>query len=220
VKYEAGRARRVIGRLRSLYLAGSLDRIQTGNKLVDLGLTGERINEYLADWDLELKGRRREISAGKILADAKLGLLSAEYAIVRLSNLGYQEEDLVIFDAEIAYARAIAAQKALAKIEAQREKEIRAEIARIKAIKAAHKEAQTMLAKHGSPAQLRKWFCESHIGEDEVRARLHFLDWPDIDIERLIGDCKAPKPPKPPTPTGPSESKEETKAQEAAETGT
>jgi hypothetical protein len=51
-------------------------------------------------------------------------------------------------------------------------------------------EAQQALAKHGSPNQLRKWFCEGAIGETEVFSRLNFLGWPDTDITRLLSDCK------------------------------
>lgn len=191
------RAKSVITQVKRQYIAGKIDCTEAGQTLRIFGLTESRITLYCEEWQLELKTEHKEISAGKAVQLACKGLISVEDLRRRLTNLGYEDEDVRALTAE---AEACAADRA-ARLLAQQAREQERSQRRLKQIqreaKQAIQEARRQLASHGTPDKLRKWFCEGHIGSTELYTRLRFLGWPDIDITRLISDCSSgAKPPK------------------------
>lgn len=184
------RAREVVSTIRRRFLSGDLALGDAQNALAGYGLVATRINEYLDDWQLERRTNMRQIAAQKAIKWTCQGLLSVDQLRTRLANLDYQPNDIEGMIAEAALCASALAARAAAAAARQATAQQRALIAAQKAAAQAIQQARRQLASHGSPAQLRKWFCEGHVGEIEVYGRLEFLGWPDIDIARLIGDCK------------------------------
>lgn len=198
---RAKRATSVITQIKRQYIRGKIDAAESGATLRRFGLTEDRIALYLQEWQLELQTQHREISASKAVQLACRGLISIQDLVSRLDNLGYSRDDQQALKSE---AEACAADRAVRLLAQQAREEERSQ-RRLKQIqreaKQAIQEARRQLASHGTPVQLRKWFCEGHIGSTELYTRLRFLGWPDIDITRLISDCSSgTKQPKTPPP--------------------
>lgn len=198
---RAKRATSVITQIKRQFIRGKVDSAEAGATLRRFGLTEDRIALYLQEWQLELQTQHREISASKAVQLACRGLISIQDLVSRLDNLGYSRDDQQALKSE---AEACAADRAVRLLAQQAREEERSQ-RRLKQIqreaKQAIQEARRQLASHGTPVQLRKWFCEGHIGSTELYTRLRFLGWPDIDITRLISDCSSgTKQPKTPPP--------------------
>lgn len=193
VDLKSRRALEVVRSLRRQYLAGKIGDQQAQILLAQYGLVAVRIDEYLSDWKLEKATNFKEIAAQKAIKWACQGIVAIDDLVKRLTNLGYQQPDIAGMVAEAELCALTIAARAAAAVQKAAEKQARALIAAQKAAAQAITQARRALASHGSPAQLRKWFCEGNIGQPELYSRLQFLGWPDIDIARLVADCKTGK---------------------------
>jgi hypothetical protein len=197
------RLSKIIEFVRRQFLLGAITEPQAIGQLQQAGVVLDRIGLYIEDWKLELTTKHKTLSAGKAVQLACKGLLTLADLNVRLGNLGYQGADRFALVQEATLCQQGLAARAAAS-EARAQRQLQSDLKRqqrdaAQAIVAARRQ----LAAHGTPAQLRKWFCEGHLGELEVYSRLRFLGWPDADITRMIGDCKsATSKPRPPA-TGP-----------------
>lgn len=183
------RAAQVVSSVRKRVLSGAISFDEARQALLDYGIVAERTAEYIDDWTLEFTEARKELGAGKAVQYACKGIISLDDLRTRLTNLGYDVADQEALVAEAEYCTLQLLAQAAAKADrAARQKKadlLRAQrLARQQLL-----EAQQALAKHGSPNQLRKWFCEGSIGQPEVTSRLNFLGWPEIDICRFLSDC-------------------------------
>lgn len=178
---------------RGQFTKGALSDVEAADHLRQAGIVEPRVSQYIQDWQLELAEKHREISAEKAVQWACKGLISAEQLRNRLVNLGYRESDVNGLVAEAAICQANLAARAAARADRDARQTQRALQQQQRNAARAIVEARRQLARHGTPAQLRKWFCQGHVGEGEVYSRLRFLGWPDIDITRLIGDCQSGK---------------------------
>jgi hypothetical protein len=185
------RVTKIVQFVRRQYITGAITREQAIAQLRQVGVTDDRIALYVEDWQLEIKAKHKEVSAGKAVQFACKGLISAANLRLRLTNLGYQEADVGPLMQEAVICQQSLAARAAA-IEARANRQLQSSLKQQqRAAAQAIVTARRQLASHGSPAQLRKWFCQGHIGELEVYSRLRFLGWPDVDITRMIGDCKS-----------------------------
>ncbi len=196
------RSRQVIAVLRRRYLTGDLSEDEARQALLGYGIMSIRTEEYLNDWALERSTNLRHVQAAKLVKWTCDGLIGVDDLVRRLTNLQYPPEDQAGMVAEATYCAGQLAARAAAK-EAALERRTQADLKRAQTEAArVIKEAQRALAAHGSPAQLRRWYCEGHVSQAEVCQRLNFLGWPDADIFRLLNDCtakeaKGGEPPKP-----------------------
>lgn len=187
------RVKKIVDVIKKQMVKGALSSDEARAQLLQLDLRSDRVDEYIQDWSLEVKHESKEISAEKAVRWACAGYIGLKDLHTRLTNLGYDPQDTAGFIAEAQACVADKIAKALAQQAKQEERNVRALKQAQRDAANAIKAAQASLARHGSPAQLRKWFCEGHISEKDVYVRLHFLGWPMDDITRLIGDCKSGK---------------------------
>jgi hypothetical protein len=194
IDLQAKRVEKILVYVHRQFITGVMDADATRRSLIDVGVTPERVALYVADWQMEIKSRHREVSAARAIKWACQGLITIDELSIRLENLGFDQRDVAALRAE-----AILCQQSLAgKVANELEKRQRRQIAALKqqqreaarAIQAARRQ----LSSHGTPAQLRKWYCEGHLSEGDLYARLRYLEWPDDDIARLVSDCKAGSP--------------------------
>lgn len=186
----AKRVEKIVAFIKKRYTKGAVDKDQAEKMLLQAGITAQRTAQYLDDWSLEVQAVHREISAQQAVRLSCAGLIDLAELTVRLTNLGYAARDAALLTREAELCQQARATKAAAQ-GAKAEKALQSELKRrqreaAQGIQAARRQ----LAAHGSPSQLRKWYCEGHIGTSELYSRLAFLGWPPADIDRLIGDCK------------------------------
>jgi len=182
----------VVGQVRSQVLRGIIDLPTARQKLTTLGMAAERREEYLSRWGLILESGRRTISAGKIVKWACDGFITLGQAGQRLRNLGYPDSDITGFLAEIGTCVSLRVARAAAEEARARQQTLRQQQRAIRELRQALRQSQSDLSRHGSPAQLAKWFWKCLIPRDQVFKRLEAMGWPDADIIRHI-DSSRPK---------------------------
>jgi hypothetical protein len=205
VRHSAVLAKAIVKDAQARYLSGMLTEDEATSALAAAGLTPQAQDLYLRLWSVEKKGPRRQIEARQLLKDAGDGIVPVGQLVRRLTNLGYSDEDISIWEGELQVVLQNKLAKLLKEQEAAYEKEQKQIKDAIKQLEQAKRKAQADLAKHGSPGTLAKWFCEGLIDLSDIRARLNFLGWPGPDQDRLIADAcerKGQRPPKPIPPVG------------------
>jgi len=207
LRLKTRRAREIVANVRKRFLRGTLSVDQARNLLTQYGLAAARVADYLDDWQLEFEAGRKEISASQAVRYACEGLIAIPELVNRLTNLGYPEADQAAMVGQALYCAAnlaAATEKKLERAQRTSANELYTAARRQRQIVI---ETQRLLAAHGSPNTLKKWFCEGVIGECEVYTRLNALSWPDVDITRFLSDCKSGRKPTgtcpPGTPTQP-----------------
>src|SRR5579864_1647979 len=195
LKLAVKRGREIVGNVRKRFLRGTLNAQQASQLLQQWGIKIDRVQNYLADWQLEFEAGRKELSAAQAVKYACQGIISVEDLVTRLTNLGYPPDDQNALISEAAVcASNLAAEQAAKVARADRQAKADAYTAARRA-RQSLVEAQRYLASHGTPKQLHDWFCAGTVGESEVWTRLNALGWPDVDITRFLGDCKSGRKP-------------------------
>jgi hypothetical protein len=188
LKYK--RLTKIVDFVRRQFIKGILDANQAANQLRQAGVVNDRVPIYIEDWQLEIQTKHREVSAQKAVQWACKGLITLADLQARLGNLGYLPADIAGLVAEAQICQATLATRA-ANQQARQQAASARQLQQIqRAAAQAIVNARRQLAAHGSPAQLRKWFCQGHLSQSDLYSRLRFLGWPDEDITRLISDCK------------------------------
>lgn len=179
----------VVKGIRRGYLRGEFTQADARGRLAQAGVDATRAGQYLATWQVELDAGRKELSAQQAVNAWVRGILSQAQVVSRLSNLNYSFEAIETFIAmgaqNIQKATAMAAIKAARSAAEQAkaaERIVRQNLADAKA-------ARVELAKHGTPAQLKRWVVQGLIDETGFRNRLAALGWPLADIDRLWADA-------------------------------
>lgn len=189
LKYK--RLEKIVDFVRKQMISGAITALQAADQLRQAGIVNDRIVVYIDDWTLEIKTKHREISAQKAVQWACKGLISLDQLQARLNNLGYHPQDIEGLVAEARVCQAGLAARAATQLARQQAASAR-QLQQIQRNAArAIVEARRQLAAHGSPAQLRKWYCAGHLSQADLYSRLRFIGWPDEDITRLISDCKS-----------------------------
>ena len=191
---DMNRLRRIVAATRKQFLSGQLDGNQALAQLNNAGVLPAPAQDYLAEWQVEKLTNVKQISAQKAVRWACDGFISLAELGTRLTNLGYATADVVNFEAEAQMCILSNAAKAAAKQQTASDKSARKLLECQRAAAENLRAARRALAAHGTPTQIRKWFCSGHIGTQEVYDRLTWLGWPDTDIARLISDCKSGTP--------------------------
>jgi len=182
-------AKELVGQVHKGYLRYLFNWPQADQFLIQVGIVDRRRNEYRVRWDAERQARRTEATASQIKKAAIDGTITiADYA-QRLRNMGWSDDAIELSVAEVKLQLAQRQTRALEKMAAEEQKTNAARLAALKAVESQLKAARAELARHGTPAQLKTWYCEGSIGAPEATARLSFLGWPQADINRLLGEC-------------------------------
>jgi len=185
------RLEKIIDFVKRKFISGAINAAQATDQLRQAGIVQERIALYVEDWALDITVKHKQISAQKAQQWACKALITIDELRKRLGNLGYLAPDVDALVAEAQACQVVLAARAANLADRQARQTQRQLVQQQRAAAQAIVAARRQLAAHGSPSQLRKWFCAGHIGSPEVYSRLRFLGWPDPDITRLISDCKA-----------------------------
>jgi hypothetical protein len=194
VDLKAKRVEKIVLYLHRQFISGVVDADTARRSLIDVGVTPERSALYVADWQMEVKARHKEVSAGRAIKWACQGLISVDELTIRLGNLGFDPQDVAGLRAEAILCQQALAGKAANALEKRQRQQIAALKSAQREAALAIREARRQLSSHGTPSQLRKWYCDGHLAEADLYSRLRFLGWPDDDIQRLVSDCKAGSP--------------------------
>lgn len=181
--------RQLLATLRSQYLSGRLTADQVQGAMVQYGFLQGKINEYLTEWSVEGATIKKQATALQLVRYACQGLLDLNGLKTRLGNLGYPADQVQLLVQEAQLCQQNLANRAAAQAQRQAQQTARQQAAATRAQMAAARQAQAALSRHGSPTQLKRWFCEGLLTEAGVLSRLTALGWPIDDAHNLIAEC-------------------------------
>jgi hypothetical protein len=175
--------------IRSGYLRGVLDLDQVRVRLKQIGITDERIEDYVDRWLLALDERRRVASGSQIIKWAKLGLLDPATARLRLIRLGWSgvDADLQLAEAQIAVLKT----QAQAILAAQKKEQAFAkEIERL-ALKSEQttRKLQSDLRRVSPVTKLQNWIVLEYISPDFFRRRMAAMAYPPGETEFYLAEA-------------------------------
>jgi hypothetical protein len=179
-----------IGAVRSLFLRGELDTLQTRNQLNTLGIDQARIREYLQLWEIERAARKKEVVAATMCGWLESGLITQPEFKARLMRIGYEsvDADRIIRHCELGIlAKRSAELQKLAKAQAAQAERQRqaAEKLRKEGERTAERTLTKWLAAR-SEKNLIAFFKKKEIDEKEIRATLKLKGWLAKDIDRWV----------------------------------
>jgi hypothetical protein len=118
-KIQRSFASTVIASVKEAFFGGKVNIVQVGGQLKAIGVSDQRLAQYVQEWTWQLGDRQRTLSTTEILQALKAGLLTPAVALLRLENLGWTAPDAMVeiglVQHELAQAEAAAASRATAK---------------------------------------------------------------------------------------------------------
>lgn len=187
----------VVKSTRSLYLKLVVDANGARQILTREGISNARINDLLRLWQLELAGKRREVTASSLCQWRESGVISDAEHVTRLSRLGYTPLDIdrivrhcrtgILAKGHKEVTRRLAAQQRIA--------EKSAKIAEQRAAKreAVVEKARKAALSARSDANLKRWLDLGVMDENEAAESLRQRGWLLADINRWLIAYRASK---------------------------
>lgn len=184
-------AKGLIAEVHKAYLRGRWSWPQAATFLDQVGVASNRRDEYKRIWDGERQARGKELTQAQMLRAVVTGGMDLATYAQRLRNLDYDDSaiELLIYDARLKVAERET--KALQALATEADKSERAKLAAARKADQIARQARADLSRHGTPSQLKTWFCNGDISVADVTNRLVALGWPQADIDRLLGECDA-----------------------------
>jgi hypothetical protein len=171
-------------RIRSAFLAGEIDLNYVGVSLATLGIRPESIAQYQSLWSLELTPNRKRRTASQIVNDLAYGEISIADALVRLTNLGYEDADRRLYLAD-AQRKILRLEAQAISTEARQEREAAKEQERIaREASRQSREALAALRRISPPTKMQTWAKRGLIGRDTFYERMRTYGYDDPDIQR------------------------------------
>lgn len=179
--------------VRKAYLRFEITQDQARLQLQQIGITPQRIEDYVTQWQYQFLGRGKTLAASQILRYVVRGAILPATAIVRLELLGYTTQDALtmvgVAQQDYDLAQAKAAVQAAKTAEQQSKGLTDAILAARKIVRM----YQSDLARHGTPKQLAEWLAADLITQDEYDMRMGALGWPAADSQRLAAKAEGRK---------------------------
>lgn len=173
--------KRAVKLIRRAYLGGRIGEDTAQGRLNQLQIQPERVTAYMAEWNLELTTRAKEPQAAVLCQWYGSGLLSLTEFAARLTRLGWSDADRMRVIAHCligVQARSLREQKQAAALAERKRKEAD----RIK-----REELRRFLAGR-TDEDLKRWYSEGVITEDDIRYTLKLRGYANVDIERHLCD--------------------------------
>lgn len=182
--------KKVIDSIRKIVMNGSITLQEASGRLLAAGIPQERIDQLIADWQLELTPHSKMISAEKILKWLEMGLITRDYAAQRLRNLGYQDVDTMLLIAEawsVIVERQVKAQQAIERGIAAKRKELERLLRMLDAQK---RRIQAELRTLSPVGKMQKWYKKGIISEEVMRARMRNQGYLPDFIDNFVAEVK------------------------------
>lgn len=160
----------MVGRIRSDYFAGEYTQADALVLLTSAGIQTGRAQKYVTRWQAVFHRRRRWLETAKIQQMVKEGLMTVAAATVRLANLGWTGNDILLLEAETAQQVVVQQQRLAAQ-------SVRQHVAAIKATQAALKAQQAYLARMMPPARMKRLLAKGTLNVAQVAAQLAAQGW-------------------------------------------
>lgn len=191
-----------VDRVRRQFMRGELDRFQADAELTITGMDIARRDWHINQWMNRLIGERRELRATQVVKHLVMGVINADEARRRLTNLRYAPDDINLLLAgalvEINRAQARFAERQI-KASRQAAREQMQEAAR----QAAEAERLRKLALgRAGKADLLRWLRKGIISVAEASVRLIALGFRPEDADRLIQENSGGQPAESPNGDG------------------
>jgi hypothetical protein len=198
--------------IRAGFLSGAFTSDEVKAFLEQLGIGKDRLKQLAFNWQLQLSSRRKIVAAKECSGWYIDGIISEFELIVRLTRLQYNQEDVtrIVQAANLQIARQFtkAEAKAAKELAAAIEKSYREAQQQQARIQAKLKEQQRELEKKlkeqqaiadkklaqflsaRTDANLKAWWRDGTINENDIRATLKLRGWIDDDIGRWVNHNK------------------------------
>lgn len=157
-------------------------------RMISIGVSEYHADNYLIRWQAEFTERRKMASTSNILDWLKRGFINATSAGQRLRNLGWDNQDTLLWlssvgqDIDIMEAKA---QKASAQEAKRHAKEIAAYIKEVNRLKEGWIEK---LRKLTPVSTLKTWLKKGVIDEETFRQRMSVMEFPPAVVEAHIAE--------------------------------
>lgn len=190
MEFRVKRTQAAVRAIKVAYLRGMTSSTQADAELIRLQIPGDRREDYLRLWQLELKARQKEVTADRFCSWYGSGLIGKGEMMTRLLRIGYDQSDAdrIIRHCEIGHAAKGQKERdkwLKAQIREQRRLQRLAEIARKAADEAKHKKATAELSGR-TAANMKRWWELQILSEAEIRETLEFRGWLPVDIDRWV----------------------------------
>lgn len=169
---NTNRVAEAVRHLRSAFLRGEVDAQYSRVALQRIGIVAEATDSYLATWNLELTPFRKRRTASQIVKDIAEGLMPLDEATARLTNLGYEDTDRMLFlaDAQRLVINTEASRAAARELgERGRDGQLNQLLGTVDGLS---KRLIGELKREASPAKLQKWVAAGLISKDEFYQRM------------------------------------------------
>jgi hypothetical protein len=157
VAARANLAKVGVNRIRAAFRQGEVDAADAKNRLIQLGVIDGRADQLIVLWTIENTPNRKRRTASQIVSDVSAGHMTIEEALVRLTNLGYEDADRQLFLADAqGKQNAMEAKRKAAQLKGGKAQT--AEIARLAAEAKRQRQALLRQLKSLEPVtKLQKW---------------------------------------------------------------
>jgi len=186
---QVKRANELHAAIRKMFIKGQIDEKKARQMMSTFGFAGSAQDDWITDWRVEMMAEGKEATGAQLVKYACQGLLPLDQLAGRLTNLGYDAQAVQLMVDDAKYCKNNMLIRQAAQLAKQLQQTAKQQQQQIREAAQALKTAQRCLSSHGSPSDLRKWYCQGYISEQEVSSRLSFLGWPLLDQSRFIADC-------------------------------
>jgi hypothetical protein len=178
-----------VSAIKRQYFGGWINGVMAEDLLQGLGINQDKIDEYIALWNLVWNPVRKRRTASQIVGDVANGMMDTNEALFRLANLGYDQADSILFLADAQ--RKIVQRQAQAQAAALRtQNQAAAQQARLARQAAAQAKALMLAARQAAPRnQLIKWLRKGTIAPPEFMSRMADQGYNLTDSRRYAADA-------------------------------
>jgi cell division septum initiation protein DivIVA len=171
------------------YHGGFVLRGQADSLLEEIGIIPTKRDEYLTVWDIQNTGARKRRTASEIINDLANGMMDTQEALFRLTNLGYDNADQLLYLADAQRKIVQNEAKAMA-ARARSQQQHARELERLR--REAERQARQLrneLNRIAPRSVLTKWLKKRIINVGEFRVRMERLGYPDEVISKYAYDA-------------------------------
>lgn len=181
--------KQAITRIRGDLIEGAISPEGAFEQLGQAGIQGDKANDYVRLWGIELTRDRRAASTANTIRWYRDGLLTREQAFDRLTNIGWSNPDALLHLAQAQIQDdAIEARKQAAEIKSRRQQAKEMEGV-IKQGEQRTKQARAALKSLTSVPTLVRWLKRAIINADYFIRRMRLIGYSDPEINRYLDDA-------------------------------
>jgi hypothetical protein len=170
-------------------LGGKITATQAEQQLSDMGITPERIIEYMTEWNIRKEASPQSATAAQIIRWVGGGLLDAGIAAQRLENLGWSGADAAVMLAGAAGAIRRREAQGMAKDQQSETKRAQKLAQLIRQSESQTRHLQSSLRGITSVSRLQSWVAKGLLQEQDFLSRLKEMGYPEKESQLYLNEA-------------------------------